>query len=75
MRVDFQYGLVDHESMDFSASGITYAFMVIPSLFALVVMIQGVEKLTQHDPEGWVALGFGLVFLVLIIAAYFLYIK
>ena len=61
--------------MDFSSSGITYAFMVIPSFFALVVMIQGIEKLTQRDPEGWVALGFGIIFLILIVAAYFLYIK
>ena len=34
-----------------------------------------IEKLTKHDAEGWVALGFGLFFFVLIVAAYFLYIK
>ena len=61
--------------MDFSGSGLTYAFMVIPSLFALVVVIQGIEKMTKQEPDGPVAIGFGILFLVLIAAAYFLYIK
>ena len=33
--------------MDLSGPGVTYAFLIIPSLFALVVFIQGVEKLSQ----------------------------
>jgi len=61
--------------MDMSGPGVTYAFMIIPSLFALVVIIQGIEKLTKQDPEGGVAIGFGIFFLVLIVAAYYLYIK
>ena len=61
--------------MDLTNSGVIYALMIIPSLFALVVILQGIEKLVKHDPEGGVALGFGILFLVLIVAAYFLYIK
>ena len=56
-------------------SGIVYAFLIIPSMFALVVLIQGIEKLTKNDSEGYVALGFGIFFLILIIAAYFLFIR
>ena len=61
--------------MDLSNPGVTYALMIIPSLFALVVIIQGIEKVVHHDPEGKVALGFGIVFIILIVLAYFLYIK
>lgn len=61
--------------MNLSSSGVTYAFMVIPLLFVIVVIVQGIEKIMKHETEGTVAVGFGLVFLVLIIAAYFLYIK
>ena len=61
--------------MDLSGPGVTYALMIVPSLFVLVVIIQGIEKLVKHEPDGGVAIGFGILFLVLIIAAYFLYIK
>lgn len=61
--------------MDLSGSGVTYAFLIVPSLIALVVIIQGIEKMTKQEPDGGVAIGFGILFLVLIAAAYFLYIK
>lgn len=57
------------------SAGITYAFLVIPSFFALIVVIQGIEKITKRDPEGYIALGFGVVFFILILAAYFLFIR
>lgn len=61
--------------MDFSGSGVTYAFLIVPSLIALVVIIQGIEKITKHEPDGGVAIGFGIFFMVLIALAYFFYIK
>ena len=61
--------------MDLSGPGVTYAFLIIPSLFAVVVLIQGFDKLSQGSKEGYVALGFGVLFLVLIAAAYFLFIR
>ncbi len=57
------------------SSGITYAFLIIPSFFALMVVVQGFDKLSKSDSEGYVAIGFGLVFIVIIIAAYFLFIR
>ncbi len=57
------------------SAGITYAFLIIPSLFALIVVIQGIEKITHKDSEGYVALGFGILFFILILAAYFLFIR
>lgn len=61
--------------MDFSGSGVMYAFLIVPSMIAFVVIIQGIEKLTKQEPDGGVAIGFGLFFMILIAAAYFLYIK
>jgi len=58
-----------------SDSGIIYAFLIIPSLFALVVLIQGIEKLVHDNKEGYVAIGFGIFFIVLIAAAYILFIR
>lgn len=56
-------------------AGITYAFLIIPSFFALVVVLQGLEKLTRRETEGYVALGFGIFFFILIVLAYFLFIR
>jgi hypothetical protein len=61
--------------MNLSGSGITYVLLIIPSLIALVVIIQGIEKIIKQEPDGKVATGFGIFFLVLIVLAYFLYIK
>ena len=61
--------------MDLSGSGVTYALMVIPLLFVAVVIIQGIDKMVKHQPDGKVALGFGIFFLILIALAYFFYIK
>jgi hypothetical protein len=55
--------------------GITYAFLIIPIFFAIVVIVQGFIKLSRDEAEGYVALGFGSLFILLIAAAYLLFIK
>jgi hypothetical protein len=61
--------------MDLSGPGLTYAFLIIPSLFALAVVVQGFVKMSQNKPDGTVVLGFGVAFCVLIAAAYFFFIR
>ena len=61
--------------MDFADSGIVYAFLLVPSLFAFIVLIQGVDKVSHEKPDGYVAVGFGVVFIILIITAYFMFIR
>jgi hypothetical protein len=61
--------------MDFSGPGITYILLIIPTLFALAVMGQGIYKMSKAEPGAVVVLGFGVVFLVLIGAAYFFFIR
>ncbi len=58
-----------------SDSGIIYAFLIIPSLFALVVLLQGIEKIIHSNKEGYVAFGFGVFFIILIVASYYLFIR
>ncbi len=61
--------------MDLSGPGITYLLMVIPTLFACVVIGQGAYKVSKDQQEGKIILGFGIGLLLLIVAAYFLFIR
>lgn len=61
--------------MDLSGPGITYLLMVIPTLFAIAVIAQGVYKLANDQEDGKIVLIFGIVFLLLIAAAYFFFIR
>ena len=61
--------------MDLSGPGVVYALMIIPLLFVVVVILQGIDKVAKKEPDGKIAIGFGIVFLVIIALAYFLYIK
>ncbi len=49
--------------------------LIIPTFFALTVLGQGFTKLAKAEKDAPVALGFGLFLLVLIAAAYFLFIR
>lgn len=61
--------------MDASSQVIIYTLLVIPTFFALTVIVQGLLKLTKGDTEGGIAVGFGIFFLVLIFTAYFMFIR
>ncbi|MFZ5845023.1 MAG: hypothetical protein ACOY0S_00970 [Patescibacteria group bacterium] len=61
--------------MDFSGPGIIYILLVIPSLFALAVVVQGLYKISRQEADGQIALGFGVTFLVIIGVAYFFFIR
>ena len=61
--------------MDLSRPEITYVLLVIPTLFALTIIGQGIGKMRREESDGPVALGFGVFILILIGAAYFLYIR
>jgi len=61
--------------MDLSSPAITYALLIIPTFFALTVIFQGVSKMAKGERDGSVAFGFGIFLLILIAAAYFLFIR
>lgn len=60
--------------MDLNRPEFSYVLMVIPTLFALAVIAQGISKLNKSEPDGPIALGFGIVLLILIVGAYFFFI-
>ncbi|MEK7141270.1 MAG: hypothetical protein AAB800_01855 [Patescibacteria group bacterium] len=61
--------------MNLSGPGITYLLMVIPTLFALVVVGQGVYKISKEESDGGLILTFGIIFLLVVVAAYYFFIK
>ncbi len=61
--------------MNFNSPAISYVFLVIPAFFALTVVGQGLSKLARGQEDGGVALGFGVFLLVLIGAAYWMFIR
>lgn len=61
--------------MNLTGPGITYLLMVIPTLFALVVVGQGVYKVSKEESDGGVVLAFGIIFLLVVVAAYFFFIR
>lgn len=61
--------------MNLSGPGLTYVFLVIPMVFSLAVVGQGVYKLSRGEADGKIALGFGILFSLMVAAAYFFFIR
>lgn len=61
--------------MDFSGAGVTYLLLIIPTIFALAVVGQGVYKVSRQENDGKLVLGFGITFLVVIFLAYVFFIR
>ncbi|HLD25192.1 MAG TPA: hypothetical protein VJB96_04730 [Patescibacteria group bacterium] len=61
--------------MDFSEQAITYALLIIPTLFAFTVIGQGLSKLVREEKDGPVALGVGVFLLLLIGITYWTFIR
>jgi len=61
--------------MDLSGPGLTYVFLIIPTLFAFVVVGQGVAKMAKGEKDGPIIMAVGFAFLGLIAAAYFFFIR
>lgn len=61
--------------MDLSNAGVTYILLLLPTVIALAVIGQGLAKISHKEHDGHGVLGFGLVFLVLIGAAYWFFIR
>lgn len=61
--------------MDFTSPAVTYSMLIIPTFFALAVVIQGISKILKEEKDGPVAAGLGLFLLVLIAGAYWFFIR
>ena len=47
-----------------------YIALILPSLFALTLIAEGVNKILRQEP-GWVSLTLGSLFIALIVGVYF----
>lgn len=45
---------------------------ILPSLFGLSLLGEGVGKIMNYDPRGWVGVTAGVCFLLIIILAFFI---
>lgn len=61
--------------MNLQGPGLSYILLVIPTMFALAVVGQGVYKMARAQPDGKVAFGFGVICLALIGLAYYFFIR
>lgn len=61
--------------MNYTREALTFILLIIPVAFAFTVMAQGLQKMSKNEPEGKVAAGFGIFFLVLTLAAYVMFIR
>ena len=61
--------------MDVSSPEIAYAMLLIPAFFALTVIAQGIVKIFREEPDGTVALSFGIFLILLIGGAYWFFIR
>ena len=61
--------------MDLSNPGVTFILLVIPTLFAFVMIGQGMYKMSRDEDGGGVAIAFGFICLVLVGATYLLFIR
>lgn len=61
--------------MDFSKQALTYAFLLLPTLFALVVFLHGINKLTKNEDGSISEVIFGVFLMLLVVATYFMFIR
>ncbi len=50
-----------------------YMILVLPTLFGLTLIGEGVHKLTTEDNSGYISVFFGIVFIIVVILAYFFF--
>lgn len=67
--------VVFRDHMNLSSPAIIYALLVIPTLFALTVVGQGIGKMAKQKADGPVTLGLGVILLGLIGVAYWFFIR
>ncbi len=48
-----------------------FMILALPSLFGLTLIGEGVHKITTEDNSGFINILFGVVFIVIVVLAYF----
>lgn len=50
-----------------------YMVLVLPALFGLTLIGEGISKLIHEETGGWISLIFGFLFIFVVIFAYFFF--
>jgi len=58
--------------MNYTDSSFLMMLFVLPSLFGLALIGEGIQKIMNYDNRGWVGIGAGGLFVIIIILAYFM---
>lgn len=58
--------------MDFTDSSFLLTLFILPSLFGLTLIGEGVNKIMNYDNRGWVTVCTGSFFVIILIIAFFI---
>ena len=58
--------------MDYTEPTFLMILFILPSLFGLTLIGEGVNKIMNYDNRGWIGVSVGSVFVIIIILAYFM---
>ena len=58
--------------MNYTDSSFLMILFILPSLFGLSLIGEGVSKIMNYDGRGWIGISVGSVFVLIIILAYFM---
>ncbi len=58
--------------MDLTNANFLLMLFILPSLFGLTLIGEGVNKIMNYDNRGWVTVCTGSVFVIVLIVAYFI---
>ncbi len=56
--------------MDFTNTNFLLTLFILPSLFGLTLIGEGVNKIMNYDNRGWITVSIGSVFVVILIVAF-----
>ncbi len=61
--------------MDLTEPQFIYMILVLPTLFGLTLIAEGLNKILKEESQGWVSIILGFLFIAIIILAYLLVLK
>lgn len=50
-----------------------YMVLILPSLFGLTLVGEGLTKILHEDNGGWISMVFGVIFIGVVVFAYFFF--
>lgn len=58
--------------MNYNDTSFLMMLFILPSLFGLTLIGEGIQKIMNYDNHGWIGVSVGSVFVAIIIVAYFM---